>query len=367
MAKKKKPAVISSDGFADLVDQAAGQISTEIKLLNIQEAKIQTVNSKTGLPSGVLMIDLLLYGGLPNGKFASIHGETGSGKTTFANLMMGAAHAQKRPVLYVDAEQARDNPYLKKFKVKFNNKDLFQYALPVTGEGAFKLIKRVLENWPDDKQPGPLIVLDSFKALTPRVRTEDEDSEKPALHARMASKWLGDIKNSVGLKNAIFLMINQRRLNIMASYGNPIIEPGGEAVLLTPDIRIMSSAIGRGKAPETGFIDCRLRLVKSRHCPPFRMVDARLNIGMGFDPLWDTWQYLLATDQAEVVGGRYAIWWEGKEPAKSYRYSDGAFRELLMQTRVQCRKQLETGEFKGLYEAQYFSDKDIEQAVENED
>lgn len=362
MAKKASP-IMTAQGF-DLAALVQNSVA-KIRHVKVKEVGIfSNINSNNGAQFGSLMLDVLLNGGIPDGRFGYVYGPERSGKTSISNMLMGNANASGRAVIHIDSERAADGVYMEKCGIKIHDSNSYQYVETASGESAFKAIHMILDNWPEvtddmseeQKQMiprAPVVIIDSIASLAPEMLLDDVEKSPIALLARMLSTWFRVIKGDIGRKNGVLFAINQMRMNPMQMFGSPETEPGGQAVLFFPDvkIRISRSAANTKKIADGDEFgrNCQSSIVKTikcKHTSPGRMIeDFRIELGVGLDYIWDTLQYLLYTKQATKRGDKVHLMIEGKDQG-NYSYVDLG-QKLDKDGEIQkfCRKQLNSGKF----------------------
>lgn len=175
----------------------------------------------------------------------------------------------------------------------------------------------------DNGLPQAIFFVDSFIAMLPEARDDDDQKSAMAKVARMFSDNANLVKTGMGRKAVTLVGTNQVRLRPMAM-GNPEYEPGGETIKFFSDLRLRvgsvapSTAGGQKEEPcwDGRGHDCyryiKTMTYKNKMFSPFREAVLRIcyetkgESGYGLDPMWDTWQYLRLTGQ--VTGaGRYKI------------------------------------------------------------
>lgn len=305
------------------------------------------ISPDRGVSSGSLALDYMLRGGFPNGRFHMIYGPSMAGKTTLSSRIMAMAQAYNRPCLHIDAEYAADIQYMKALGLDMNRPG-YKYVQPTTGDGAMRLIKRVLEQWWNKygtqndgcSKPGPVIVIDSLKALTPEAFMAADEKNPLALQARMFSTWLPAIKALVGKTNAVLIGINQVRQNPGAMFGNPETIPGGEALVFFADSILRLSRVGKvEEKPWGNSLTMRINFKKTKHVNPGAVFDLQLVQGIGFDPTIDIWRMMELCGIGDGSRGWYTInAYEGMPPlpnglefGKKYRWDDLAIHMLPAQ------------------------------------
>lgn len=171
-----------------------------------------------------------------------------------------------------------------------------------------------------------LIIIDSLPAMNPKSADEKEEGDNSlALQARMFSKHLPRVKGEMSPKRIAVIAINQLRDAPMVMYGPKENEPGGQALKFNSDQRIRSTPRALSAAPfnpkpgkdmpdeleasvqyEDGADQYRyinIKAIKNKLGQPGRSAWVRIwvedgnGIAKGFDPFFDTIQYLKETGQ----------------------------------------------------------------------
>src|SRR5689334_16460852 len=170
---------------------------------NDRSMDIETVSS------GSLGLDIALgVGGLPKGRVVEIYGPESSGKTTLA--LHTVAEGQKKGGIcaFIDAEHALDPVYARKLGV---NIDELLISQPDTGEQALEICDTLVRSGAID-----VLVVDSVAALTPRAEIEGEMGESlPGLQARLMSQALRKLTASISRSNTMVIFINQTRVKVV--------------------------------------------------------------------------------------------------------------------------------------------------------
>lgn len=316
---------------------------------------------KSCLSSGCLVVDLLIGGGYGKGRWTTVFGPEGSGKSTLVYHAIDEGIKRGLRVLHFAHEASDDPAYMKTIGIPLDNpevcKSYYRYYQPDVGEQTFKLISKLLNKLPDslgDDPPSILIVIDSLAAMMSEIETDDK--HPMAAQARMFSTWMRSIKSRLGRKGAIIFAVNQLRMDPNA-WGNPETEPGGWATRFYPDIKIRISTVGSKIDAEGGheYRWVKLRTTKNKQFAPFQSCDEyRIRLGKGFDPIYDTYQYLLMTGQMQVHGSWYHFDGDIKEAAEAATGSD-KFQwknNIVLENvplREACRAQLMNGTAFKLY------------------
>ncbi|MGF1672346.1 MAG: recombinase RecA, partial [Rivularia sp. (in: cyanobacteria)] len=198
---------------------------TIMRLGDATQMRVETISS------GALTLDLALGGGLPKGRVVEIYGPESSGKTTVALHAVAEVQKQGGIAAYVDAEHALDPTYAAALGVDIENLLISQ---PDTGEAALEIVDQLVRSAAVD-----IVVIDSVAALVPRAEIEgDMGDAHVGLQARLMSQALRKITGNIGKSGCTVMFINQLRMKIGVSYGNPETTTGGNALKYYSSVRL---------------------------------------------------------------------------------------------------------------------------------
>ncbi len=275
------------------------------------------------ISTGSLGLDIALgIGGLPRGRIIEIYGPESSGKTTLALHVIAEAQKTGGSCAFIDAEHALDPAYAKKLGVKV---DELLISQPDAGEQALEIADTLVRSGAVD-----VLVVDSVAALVPRAELEGEMGDSHmGLHARLMSQALRKLTSTIARSKTLVIFINQIRMKIGVMFGNPETTTGGNALKFYASVRLDIRRVGAIKDKESVIgNETRVKVVKNKLAPPFRVVDFDIMYGEGVSKMGELLDLGIAANVVDKSGAWFSYngqrIGQGRENAKQFLRDNAA-------------------------------------------
>ena len=299
------------------LDAALGQIERAFGKGSVMRLGDGAAVEVEAIPTGSLGLDMALgIGGIPRGRIVEIYGPESSGKTTLALSCTAEAQRLGGTAAFIDAEHALDPVYARKLGV---NVEELLISQPDAGEQALEIADTLVRSGAID-----MVVIDSVAALVPRAELEGEMGDTHVgLQARLMSQALRKLTASIARSRCCVVFINQIRMKIGVMFGSPETTTGGNALKFYSSVRLDIRRIGAIKdRDEVVGNQTRVKVVKNKLAPPFRLVEFDIMYGRGISRTGELIDLGLKAGVVEKSGSWYSYdsrrIGQGRENAKQF-------------------------------------------------
>jgi len=317
------------------VDVAVSQIERQFGKGSIMKLGDRKSLDVPVIPTSSLSVDYALgVGGVPRGRCVEIFGPESSGKTTIALHLVAEAQKSGGVAAFVDAEHALDPEYAAKLGVDIDN---LMVSQPDSGEQALEIAEILVRSGAVD-----VVVIDSVAALVPKAELDGEMGDSHVgLHARLMSQAMRKMTGIVSKSNTAMIFINQIREKIGVMFGSPETTTGGRALKFYASMRIDIRRIGAIKEGDVTIGNrTKLRVVKNKVAPPFRIAEFDILYGQGISREGD----LLDLGVAHKVVDKSGSWYsygdlrlgQGRENSRTFlKDNEDLAREIETKLRAE--------------------------------
>lgn len=313
------------------LDLAVGQIEKQHGKGTIMRLGDSPNRAIDVISTGSIMVDHALgVGGVPRGRICEIYGPESSGKTTLAMHVVAQAQKAGGYAAFIDAEHAFDPKYAKSLGI---NTDELLVSQPDSGEQALEIAETLIRSAALD-----VIVIDSVAALVPKAELDgDMGDSHMGLQARLMSQALRKITGILNKTRTSCIFINQVREKIGVMFGNPETTTGGRALKFYSSVRLDIRRIGSiTKGDETIGNRTKVKVVKNKVAPPFRIVEFNIMYGEGISKIAELLDLAVQFDIIEKRGSWYRYEGEpigqGADSAMQFLKEDAKLAEHVEKT-----------------------------------
>ena len=310
-AKDNKDRQRALDAAISQIERAFGKGSLMKLGQADQQAEMETIST------GSISLDIALgVGGLPKGRIVEIFGPESSGKTTLTLHVIAETQKAGGTCAFIDAEHALDPGYGRKLGVDL---DSLLISQPDTGEQALEIADTLVRSGAVD-----VIVIDSVAALVPKAELEGEMGDSHVgLQARLMSQALRKLTASINRSRCMVVFTNQIRSKIGVMFGSPETTTGGNALKFYASVRLDIRRIGQLKdKDEVIGNQTRVKVVKNKVAPPFRVVEFDIVYGEGISKTGELLDLGVRAGIVEKSGAWFSYnstrIGQGRENAKNY-------------------------------------------------
>lgn len=286
----------------------------------------------TGLP----LLDLYIGGGLPLGRMTQIWGDSATGKSAIALWLIRTFLMQFPDALVavIDSEHGMSGEFTASFGVDMSRLIILE---PETTEDAFQAIEDFIQlNAPYAKQTGQpiLVIWDSLTATaTEAAKKAGYEGKQPGRLAAATSQGWPLLRSHVHRTPTALVVINQGRMDVGKSFGDPMKATGGKATRFYMDLSLRLYHVAKLKAHKDADpygVRVKATIDKSRVCFPFLSTHMNIYYTAGVisdaQEVYDTLKrYNLASADAAGV----KLKWEGKD-APTHGTKDDFAQKIAM-------------------------------------
>lgn len=295
-----KKVIKSADGSLPLSEISAA-VNEELKICVLQPGSDSSLaDVQTWCPTGIDLLDLWTYGGVPIGRVWEIYGEPHHGKSALAIQLMVAVQRAGGLSVLLDAEGSVTKSRLDLFG---HDPARHLYMNADSVEIGFKAIDTTLETVRVKcKLDIPILfVWDTIAASqTEHEKASDKYGDGMMSKPRLIREGLRRLSLELPRQQAGIVFVNQTMAS-MDQY-SPIDTPGGKSLKFWSTYRIHVKKGGpfQPGGTDNGIIS-KMKMTKCKLGPPLRTIDLPLSYDKGWDNDFANFNFLNRTDVTEAT------------------------------------------------------------------
>jgi recombination protein RecA len=239
-------------------------------------------------------------GGFVKGKMYELMGWEGTGKSTICGHVTAECQKKGGTVLYIDGEHAVYKKYFQSLGVDTTK---MLIAQPSCGEEGFNIAMEMINTGDID-----LVIIDSDSSLIPKKVLDGEVGDSSiGKKALLNSNAYPKLKSALSEHNVCVIVISQYREKIGVMFGNPTTTQGGHALKFYSDARIeVSRTLAKDGDVTYGNIT-KLRGIKNKMSPPYRLSQFEIVYGKGIDKLTEMMELLNEFEIGRKYGKTFTL------------------------------------------------------------
>ena len=288
VAKKKAVTVTDSNKKAalmDLVHTLQEDAKKTYGVSNVGFLGEMEDKQITFLPTGSLVLDTLLGGGVAKGRIIEFFGPESSGKTSMAVLALGKEQQRGNSVAFLDIEHAASPSFMEVLGVNTNE---LLFLQPSSAKDTFQALLKIVRSGEIS-----MVVVDSVSAMTEGVADEELVKDSVGKLARNMSKNMPVLAEACSNNDCTVIFINQTREKIGVMFGDPTTTSGGNALKFYATQRVKVNKKSPIKDSEGSVIgtEVGLKVEKNKASTPGGIGSTLLSYSSGIDTVGEI--YLL--------------------------------------------------------------------------
>jgi len=239
------------------------------------------------IPSGSIVVDMLLGGGIPAGRYIEFASDAGLGKSHLALHICREFLGKGKKCYYLDIENALNESLIEAMGLNTWKGETFGFSQPAYYDDVEEVLDSLLIAPVVD-----LIVIDSITAIKPnnlRIGEGSVTDIRPGEEARLDNLMLKKYKDHAASTGTTVIFINQVRTKISFGFGrqeSTVEGAGGFAMKHYMDARFMMTKgafITTGSKPNEVKVGCDAHIwsPKNKFTKPMQRMDLAIIYGKG--------------------------------------------------------------------------------------